>query len=290
MSVQESQTKGDIQFFNGNHFESSGDVLSALLGDEFDVTDALKLIIPNAKPRDGDKDRCGGFVCLQETTMSEEQPHGLVYCLMYPQTKRLASKYIDFEFAGSPCVAEVKATYEWEDGFIGEVSFDNEDWPYPANCLVVDYYRHENKLQIGQKISIELSAVAFSVQKVQPKEFAIDKGPAFEMFRKEFLAENPDKTEKDFKAPLVSTKGAVIVFPDQDNTFYKCVLPILELSETVMLGQPIYQMKTIFIREAVDVQEDVIVTLYVPKRIVKDSLSVGDDLNCYLRLYAKVMA
>lgn len=56
-----------------------------------------------------------------------------------------------------------------------------------------------------------------------------------------------------------------------------------------MLGQPIYQIKTIFIREAVDVQEDVIVTLYVPKRIVKDSLSVGDDLNCYLRLYAKVM-
>ena len=57
-----------------------------------------------------------------------------------------------------------------------------------------------------------------------------------------------------------------------------------------MLGQPIYQIKTIFIREAVDVQEDVMVTLYVPKRIVKDSLSVGDDLNCYLRLYAKVKA
>ena len=52
MSIQKSQTKGDTQFFNGNHFESSGDVLSALLGDEFDVTDTLKLIIPDFKLAD----------------------------------------------------------------------------------------------------------------------------------------------------------------------------------------------------------------------------------------------
>ena len=288
MSEKLNQISGNQQFFNGEHFESSGDILSALLGDDFDPTESLRPVIENAQIKDSDKDRCGGFVCFQESTVSEDQPHALVYCLMHPQTKRLCFKYIDFEFSGSPCVAEVKATYKWEDGFIGEVSFDNEDWPYPTNCLVSDFYAQENKLQIGQKVKIELAAFAFKALKMEPKEFVINKGPNYEILKKEFLEENPNKSEADFEAPRISTKGAVIVFPDNDTPFYKCVLPVLELTETIVLGQPTYKIKTIFITEGVDTEEDVLLTLYVPKRILKGTLAVGDDLNCHLRLYARM--
>lgn len=69
MSEKVNQISGDQQWFNGEHFESSGDILSALLGDDFDVTESLRPVIESAQIKDGDKDRCGGFVCFQESTV-----------------------------------------------------------------------------------------------------------------------------------------------------------------------------------------------------------------------------
>ena len=101
---------------------------------------------------------------------------------------------------GSNFSASISEAYTWETSALGEFSADIEG----KIIEFFDPFFALDSKSTEKKPTISLSAVALHIQELEEKSFVVDKGGMYDYELQEFLKKNPDKTEKDFQAPVVN--------------------------------------------------------------------------------------
>lgn len=139
---------------------------------------------------------------------------------------------------GSNFSATISDAYTWKNSALGEFSAEIEG-------KLIDFfdpfYAIDSK-SADKRPTISFSAVALYLQELEEKSFVVDKGGMYEHELQEFLKKNPDKTEKDFKAPVVNlTKESFrMLMPTKYSSEQEIVAGIEKIEHTSFLGVPIH--------------------------------------------------
>ena len=139
---------------------------------------------------------------------------------------------------GSNSSASISEAYTWETSALGEFSADIEG----KIIEFFDPFFALDSKSTEKKPTISLSAVALHIQELEEKSFVVDKGGMYDYELQEFLKKNPDKTEKDFQAPVVNlTKESFrMLMPTKYSSEQEIVAGIEKIEHTSFLGVPIH--------------------------------------------------
>jgi hypothetical protein len=169
--------------------------------------------------------------------------------------------------------------YTWENEIEGEVSgtfCDRIEIPFFAPF----YYCQFLNLELGKEYTVFLAGLAYSVENDTGRTFEIKQGPLYEMQLKEFLKENPSKTENDYPATIVSMDGCATFIQQKYFAEIEYRGPILELTETNMFDIKIFKAK-ICVARVSEYGEcgDLIINLYMSEKVLNGyNPKVGDDI------------
>lgn len=83
------------------------------------------------------------------------------------------------------------------------------------------------------------------MEKFEEQEFVIDKGNGYKFFMDKFLEENPGKTKKDFKPPVVkiSAESFRAFLPKEYTCEYEISAQIEEIELLEIFGQKFLKLK-----------------------------------------------
>lgn len=139
---------------------------------------------------------------------------------------------------GSNFPITISDAYTWKNSALGEFSADIEG---KLIEFFDPFFALDSKSK-EKKPTVSLSAVALYLQELEEKSFVVDKGGMYDYELQEFLKKNPDKTEKDFKAPVVNlTKESFrMLVPTKYSSECEIVAGIEKIEHTSFLGVPIH--------------------------------------------------
>lgn len=193
-------------YFYGEHFEALGDIWDALYCDaeafakdyvEKSVKEGIVFINQKIK-----NNKMYGLFYPDISTVQivsylrELKKHSLTYISSCPVLKGCKNKLI------------LKKKYTWTNGIEGEFAAESTtenklllNFFDPFYCVDQKYFDKNNCVEVN------LAAVAYTANELEEREDVIDKGEFYKLKLKEFLEENPDKTEMDFEPPIVHTSS-----------------------------------------------------------------------------------
>ena len=163
---------------------------------------------------------------VQALNTVEDSGEGFQFTFMAPLLK------------GSNFSASISEAYAWENSVLGELSADIEG----KLIEFFDPFFVLDSKSTEKKPTVSLSAVALHIQELEEKSFVVDKGGMYDYELQEFLKKNPDKTEKDFKAPVVNlTKESFrMLMPTKYSSEQEIVAGIEKIEHTSFLDVPIH--------------------------------------------------
>lgn len=277
--------------------EAHGDHWKSLVHDTDRVIDEfLPFIIENGELEIGSKttlpmqyDAAGNIV----DEPHEEMPFGMRYdagpfsmlsvivANGFDRSMNLWTAY-PFLSKGETVTLEVCDIKPWENGIEAEVEGETED-----GCLLsffdLYYFRDHSKYKAGDKIEVELGAMAFDVQQAQKQTFIIDDPERVRELR-EILGDEDDT------GPLeVSTEGMACLLPIEAsawNSFeYMFQGPVKSVETVLGHGMVFYRTVVTVIR----VEEDFDLPILIGKHVIEDNPpQVGDDVTGHLWLHGEV--
>jgi len=235
----------DDGFMGAEHFEGMGNVWSALLGEDQSFTDVLPTVISEGKThpiRDN-----GGINVVLVQYPEENRVRAGVLLVTQPDNKNweVWSAYPLFE--GRPSALTIIQKHTWTNGVEGVVAAELAGRGAPISFFAPFYLRDFAGLAMESEKVVNLGALAFSLRQAEHQEYTIDKGPFFEDRLKAFLEEDPDKTESDFSAPIVSMKGAKVLLPAHYSCEWQFRFPVLAVEEVVFMEIKLYKLAVDFI-------------------------------------------
>lgn len=277
--MQESENIGnEDDGFNGEHFEGLGAAWSAIFGNSDDLTNYLGDIVSSANVIAQSKAIFEGVerdVMLTKNPVDGSITAGSLTALISEEKQLLfISAYPIFE--GIPNRLTITATHTWENGIEGEVAAGVDSG---ASIQFFDPFYFKDRISFVEetKHTVSLAALALKISKAEHKEITINSGPFFEDRLKNFLMENPSKTEADFDAPVVVMDGSRILFPTNYISEFGFQCPVLSVEEISFFNIRFYKMYV----EFVGMDEDIINGyLYASERILNGYIpEAGHDVQ-----------
>src|SRR5574344_817262 len=201
-------------YFDGEHFEGFGNEWNAIFGN------VGKFIVDYLKKSVAD----GDVVMVNKNSNN--------FGIASPSNSKMAiMSYIDSKggnneyTSASPLMSGIdnqlilKEQYTWKNGIEGEMA---AIFPFdaPLDNLTLNFYNpfysiNTDNFEIDKVQLVSLSALALDIEKMKEQKNVIENGAFYDNQLKEFLKENPEATENDFKAPTLSI--------DAEN--FRCFIP-----------------------------------------------------------------
>ena len=179
---------------------------------------------------------------------------------------------------------KLKEDYCWQNGGEGEFAVEAGD-DRVINFFDPFYAINKANFKTDKTQTISLAGLAYSLEKLEEKEFVIDKGEFYNVSRDEFLKENPDKTEKDFEPPVVKLEADHfrMLIPKQYACEYEIATQIENIKYFKILGEEIAQLKVNL--EHSDNEKSLYCYIYASKHVLgKYKPQVGDGINAIVWL------
>jgi hypothetical protein len=261
------------------HMSTPGDVWATLFNSPKETIAAIK------------RNRAKG-VLVHET--SSEGPEGYweeESLLTIPHASSLGfvtKKKTEFIFdvpvvPGTPHEATFRSTFAWfeESSLLGEVTFANNTWNEPLSAFVPYFFRFANRLAAGDPAVFDLAAVACDIHKAEPAEYTIDRGPLYDTCLKEFLDENPGKTELDFPEIKIQTAGMKMMMPTPCSSIYIFRTTIKEVERIPFYDGILYRFAVdLFVGRDPEAKDTLSINLYMAPTTCGDYVpQAGDDIE-----------
>ena len=268
-------------YFDGEHFEGHGDKWTALFGN------TPKFLVENME-------KCvnaGDIVFKQE--ILNKKFAGIVYpknellsVLSLIELKEDCNEYTSAYplLIGINNEVRLKEDFCWENCGEGEFAAEAGD-DKVINFFDPFYVVDKAYFKTDKPKTISLAGLAYSLEKLEEKEFVIDKGEFYNVSRDEFLKENPDKTEQDFEPPVVKLEADHfrMLIPKQYACEYEIATQIENIKYFKILGEEIAQLKVNL--EHSDNEKSLYCYIYASKHVLgKYKPQVGDGINAIVWL------
>lgn len=251
------------EYFDGEHFEGFGDKWNAIFEnfEEFFCSKFVK-VIEDGTPYIEHKN----FWALTDkkdaqmsiTTLIEKKKNSNEVISFFPMMKGITTE------------VTLKDKYEWktkiEGEFACEIPVENIN---TINFFDGHYCVDIDKFKKNKKVNVSFSGLAFLLDKFEEKEFEIDKGGFYEFRLKEFLDENPDKTENDFEKPIIKLSGEQfrMFMPTEYTCEYEAVGKIEDVNYQDFYGEKIAILKVNFSHTEDD--ENFYCNIYASQNVLK---------------------
>lgn len=268
--------------FAGEHFEGLGDVWEALLGSDknFIKTVTQFALDLNFPKRSHHIDEEGNLTLLTCSPAEGDITAGVLNTRVSGSDElQVRSCYPLLQ--GYPNALLVNETHTWANGLEGVVAAQKGEEGPPVDFFAPLYFLDHKTfawaIHEKQALITELGAVAFSLQKAEVREYAVDEGPLYETLLQQFLEENPDKTQADFEAPVVSTQGLRMLMPTQYvcEWAYRC--PVEAMEELTFHNKPFLKLTVSLVGVG---ETEMRAYLYVSEAELNGYRpSVGDDIE-----------
>ena len=268
-------------YFDGEHFEGHGDKWTALFGN------TQKFLVDNME-----KSVTSGDIIFKQEILNKKFA-GIVYpknellsVLSLIELKKGCNEYISAYplLIGINNEVKLKEDYCWENGGEGEFAVEAGD-DKVINFFDPFYVVDKAYFKIDKIQTISLAGLAYSLEKLEEKEFVIDKGEFYNVSRDEFLKENSDKTEKDFEPPVVKLEADHfrMLIPKQYACEYEIAAQIESIKYFKILGEEIAQLKVNF--EHSENEKSLYCNIYASKHVLgKYKPKIGDGINAIVWL------
>ena|GEM_PF-1950242 len=264
--------------FYGEHFEALGEVWSALLGDAEKITTYLSEAIVKGKKTDQKTIVHNGEKI--EVIMLHYPADGLIKIGILLVKSKNDDSWIFYSsfpiFNGLSNLLSITGAHTWKNGVEGSVAAERAGGP-PVTFFNPYYFKELEILVPDTEATISLSALAFCIRQAEVNEFTVDKGAFYELKLKEFLDENPDKTQEDFKPPIISMRGSRVLLPSKYACEWKYRCSIEALCQFSFLDTVIYQLTVTFVG---DDDYEIKGHIYASQHVLENYVpKVGDDIE-----------
>jgi len=237
----------DDDGFQGEHFEGLGNVWSAALGEAADITGHLRTVIQDGVLKDNAVVKhtgIGRVALLHEYPESGPIRAGALSVVMEEEKfVSLWSAYPILEGASNSIVIDDRHT--WGNGLEGTVAGHIASGPSVA-FFDPYYFRESGQFVKGAAVQIDLAGLAFSLAKADAKDIEITEGQFYTMELHRFLTENPEKKESNFSPPVVTMRGARLLFSGTYVPEYTFQCPVLDIDQCSLLGMRFFRIQTVF--------------------------------------------
>ncbi len=243
-----AQKTEEESYFDGKHFEGHGNKWDAVFGnsENFLVNHLRKSVTDgdlSFKQETGDKKYAGliypnanePISIMSLIELGEEQNE---YVSAYPLLTGINNDF------------KLKDKYMWEVNGEGEFAVETNTGKIisffdPFFALDKEHFQFD-KLQ-----TVSFAGLAYHIEKLEEKEFTIDKGGFYDYMKEEFLKENPDKTEKDFEPPVVklSADRFRMFLPTETTAEYEIAAQVEEIEYIKVLDEKFAKIKVNFEHE-----------------------------------------
>lgn len=280
---------GNPASFHGEPVYGFGDVLDGFLPEDEENLDAtIETFIREGKP-------CGDYVLANRDykgayyDFPQRNPH---LGIQLAAGKNLGESTAELKYfypvmEGAIHRLKIWARFDWPDNVAGFVA---ARWKNSSilNYFVPSYGLCNELLKPGQEATFAVAGIATMVGKPPLEEFSVHEGALYDMDLARFLSENPEKTAKDFPAPIISMRNAVMAFPTGATCFYEIQGPLAKLEELSFQGRKFVRMLIPLGRE--EEQEEFTGWIYVDKESMKDfAPEPGDPVHGIVWLCAAVV-
>lgn len=179
----------------------------------------------------------------------------------------------------------LKDYFTWKGGkaegeFAGKTDLDRT-----INFYSPTYPVDMKNFKKNRNQTISLAGLAYSIKKIEEQEHTITKGAFYDLQLKEFLKDNPDKTKKDFKAPIVRITGESFrMFISADFACeYQIAGQIEDIKHIDFLGTKMAVLKVNF--EHSKENEFLYCNIYASEHVLKDYVpKIGDGIEAVIWL------
>lgn len=133
--------------------------------------------------------------------------------------------------------------------------------------------------------TISLAGLAYSITQLQEYQFEIKEGSFYDFALKEFLKENPDKTEKDFDTPSISINPETfrMIKATKYTSEYSISGIIKNISDIVVLDEPVKIFKVDIGHE--ENNEPLFINIYASYHVCKNyTFKTGDNITANIWL------
>lgn len=239
----------DDDIFYGELFEGLGDTWSAILGESGKFSEHLPTIRQEGTLRDGaavHHPGIGHVVMLQEYPDAGPLRAGVLSVVTETDGEVSASLRSAYPVMdGLPNRVRIKGRHTWENGLEGIVSAHKPEGP-AITFFNPYYYREADAFAAGAELDVCLAGLAFSLNKAEDHSFPVTDGEMYRAALERFLADNPDKTERDFTPPVLSTRGARILFPAGYVPEWTIQCQVEAVESFSFLDEAFIRMQTVF--------------------------------------------
>lgn len=187
---------------------------------------------------------------------------------------------------GSPVEVKIERVIEWDNQLEATVYCSIDDWEFAF--FAIDYYCNKDKYKVGERLSIDLSAMAMSAAEGQ-RELKLEGEHAVNWHTR--LGEQPTYREDGTPEPVVFNMENLVAYINKDS---KCPdeaefqSPVGPIESTSILGVDFYKTRIIVRRfESDDKETETIVPLYFRQEFYKD-IREGDPLHGMLWMIGQI--
>ncbi|MBQ7739396.1 MAG: hypothetical protein IJT59_07070 [Desulfovibrionaceae bacterium] len=188
---------------------------------------------------------------------------------------------------GLPNDLTVEVVHPWESGHganVGCVMVENQNPMWFYDPL---YGRDKSDLTPGVTQTFVLAGLAFGLRRALLDEITVTKGPVYEQYAAEWLAENPDKTRLDVPPLKIDISGQKFIQPGENYTEYQMRCVIDDIDDAVLDKMPI---KIIYTHFPFKDRPPLRLPIYVSKLSLKDfEPKVGQEIDAYVWLQGRII-
>lgn len=231
--------------FQGEHFEGLGNVWSAALGESDNITNHLPTVTQKGILK---KDVTVNHAGIGRTVLLVKYPtsgplQAGALLVEEAQSYELWSAYPILEGASNNVI--IDGCHTWGNGIEGVVACHIASGP-PVAFFDPYYFRESAKFVNGNAVQIDLAGLAFSLTKADSKDIQVTEGAFYKMELNRFLADNPGKKEADFIPPVVTMRGARLLFAGAYVPEYTFQCPAVNIEQCELFGTRFFRIQTVF--------------------------------------------
>lgn len=263
--------------FTGEAINGFGSMWSAVFGENEDIINHLSAMLEAGKNTVslGNDDVRVAFIEYPE----ESSFKAGILCVKNPETGRFEAGPGYPLMQGQPNKLIICGQKAWKNELEGDIFARKDKKDGPSISFFNPYFFYDAKQYVkGRITTVNLAALALSCEESKDKEVVLSKGNSlYDQELEKFLAENPDKTEADFEAPVIQLAGMRILISRNYLSLYEFRCPVLEVRKLKFCGKTIWKMTVPFVGWN---EQEIIGNLYVPDEILNGfKPKKGDDIQ-----------
>lgn len=169
----------------------------------------------------------------------------------------------------------------WENGLEGMVAADTALGGV-LGFFDPFYYYDQWHLKVGSAQSFSLAALAFTLEIAGHEEVVVKSGPFYDHVLKEFLAENPGRTEADFTPPTIIMGSAHMLVPTRYTGEYQFRALVLAAEKFPFMGTEIWRFHISMVIDMEDESATPELWLYAAPHVIRGKTpKTGDYIQGY---------